>query len=59
MEILYVVKIELKLYGQASGDMKNKHLLGSIIKSVSSVTQSCLTLCDPMNHSTPGPPVHH
>ena len=25
----------------------------------SSVTQSCLTLCDPMNRSTPGPPVHH
>ena len=25
----------------------------------SSVTQSCLTLCDPMNHSTPGLPVHH
>ena len=24
-----------------------------------SVTQSCLTLCDPMNHSTPGLPVHH
>ena len=24
-----------------------------------SVTQSCLTLCDPMNCSTPGPPVHH
>ena len=23
------------------------------------VTQSCLTLCDPMNHSTPGLPVHH
>ena len=21
--------------------------------------QSCLTLCDPMNHSTPGLPVHH
>uniref|UniRef100_A0AC11DAF7 Uncharacterized protein n=2 Tax=Ovis aries TaxID=9940 RepID=A0AC11DAF7_SHEEP len=27
--------------------------------SVSSVTQSCLTLCDPMNCSTPGLPVHH
>ena len=27
--------------------------------SVSSVTQSCPTLCDPMNHSTPGLPVHH
>ena len=25
----------------------------------SSVTQPCLTLCDPINHSTPGLPVHH
>ena len=25
----------------------------------SSVTQLCLTLCDSMNHSTPGLPVHH
>ena len=25
----------------------------------SSVAQSCLTLCDPMNRSTPGFPVHH
>ena len=25
----------------------------------SSVTQSCSTLCDPMNHSIPGLPVHH
>ena len=25
----------------------------------SSVTQLCPTLCDPMNHSTPGLPVHH
>ena len=25
----------------------------------SSVTQSCLTLCNPMNCSTPGLPVHH
>ena len=28
-------------------------------KCYSSVTQSCLTLCDPMNCSTPGLPVHH
>ena len=27
--------------------------------SYSSVTQSCPTLCDPMNYSTPGLPVHH
>ena len=25
----------------------------------SSVTQSCPTLCDPVDCSTPGPPVHH
>ena len=25
----------------------------------SSFTQACLTLCDPMNHSTPDLPVHH
>ena len=25
----------------------------------SSIAQSCLTLCDPMNHSTSGLPVHH
>ena len=26
---------------------------------ISSVAHSCLTLCDPMNRSTPGLPVHH
>ena len=26
---------------------------------LSSVAQSCPTFCDPMNHSTPGLPVHH
>ena len=29
------------------------------INQFSSVTQSCPTLCDPMNLSTPGLPVHH
>ena len=28
-------------------------------QSVSSAAQSCLTLCDPMDCSTPGLPVHH
>ena len=27
--------------------------------AISSVTQSCPTLCDPMNCSTPDLPVHH
>ena len=31
----------------------------SILHQFSSVTQSCLTLCDLMNCSTPGFPVHH
>ena len=31
----------------------------SISQSVSSVDQSCPTLCDPMDSSTPGLPVHH
>ena len=34
-------------------------ILKTVSHSVSSVVQSCLTLCDPMNRSTPGLPVHH
>ena len=30
-----------------------------VTNQFSSVTQSCPTLCDPMNRSTPGLPVHH
>ena len=33
------------------------HVFSSV--QFSSVTQSCSTLCDPMNRSTPGLPVHH
>ena len=34
-------------------------LISFRIIQFSSVTQSCSTLCDPMNCSTPGLPVHH
>ena len=34
-------------------------LISFIMDGFSSVTQLCLTLCDPMNRSTPGNPVHH
>ena len=37
--------------------LKGLHL--KIYHQFSSVAQSCLTLCDPMNHSTPGLLVHH
>ena len=36
----------------------NKKVL-YLLFQFSSVAQSCPTLCDPMNHSTPGLPVHH
>ena len=38
-----------------------RHVFWSPFSSVqfSSVAQSCPTLCDPMNVSTPGLPVHH
>ena len=38
-----------------------KYFPALLISSVqfSSVAHSCLTLCNPMNHSTPGLPVHH
>ena len=40
---------------------QNKFLRSNFISQlqIRSVTQWCLTLCDPMNHSTPGLPVHH
>ena len=38
-----------------------QHYKATTLQSVqfSSVAQSCPTLCDPMNRSTPGRPVHH
>jgi len=36
-----------------------KGLVKLMMIQFSSVAQSCLTLCDPMNYSTPGLPIHH
>ena len=41
------------------GDTEKRNQLVIFLVQVSSVSQSCLTLCDPMNCSTPGLPVHH
>ena len=35
------------------------HIIFHVNIQFSSVAQSCPTLCDPMNRSTPGLPVHH
>ena len=40
-----------------SSSERLQHLVPSV--QFSSVAQSCSTLCDPMNLSTPGLPVHH
>ena len=38
---------------------KSQTQLSDLTFTLSSVAQSCLTLCDPMNHSIPGLPVLH
>ena len=49
--------------GDCSHEIKRRLLFGRKVMTnlvqFSSVTQSCPTLCDPMNRSTPGLPVHH
>ena len=51
---------KMKLLGREG---KTAVIMGAVTDGVrvqfSSVAQSCLTLCDPMNCSTPGLPVHH
>ena len=64
------IAIEMQVpWGQGSGLPYSQskygcssHCLGEWFQdtqSVSSVIQSCLTLCDPMDCSMPGLPVHH
>ena len=47
-DLFFLVEHRLKLWGTVLSHPQ-----------FSSVTQSCLTLCDPMYCSTPGLPVHH
>ena len=61
--ILPVTRIRLFSHHKKSEEVKilqtpYSWLLFSSVQ-FSSVTQLCPTLCDPMNHSTPGLPVHH
>ena len=56
MEIINLKPIHLIQGKMARGHEKGWYLNPRIKRSVA---QSCPTLCDPMNHSTPGLPVHH
>ena len=51
--------MELKLLSPVSRIKCGTGRGGSGVVQFSSVAQSCPTLCDPMNRSTPGLPVHH
>ena len=56
--------LEPRFYGSTlltASHSKLAYIVISIFSLVqfSSVAQSCPTLCDPMNRSTPGLPVHH
>ena len=59
--LLMKVKEESKNAGLKLNNQETKIMASGLISSVqfSSVTQSCLTLCDPMNRSMPGLPVHN
>ena len=55
-------KGKFKICFSTSSDKWKRYTVNlNVFNSVqlSSVTQSCLTLCNPMNRSTPGLPVHH
>ena len=61
-ERLYFLGSKIIADGNCSHEIKRYLLLGRKAMTnlqFSSVTQSCPTLCDPMNCSTPGLPVHH
>ena len=59
--LLMKVKEESEEVGLKLNIQKTKIMASGPISSVqfSSVAQLCPTLCDPMNHSMPGLPVHH
>ena len=57
--LLIKVKEESEKIGLKLNIQKTKIMASTPISSFSSVAQSCPTLCDPMNCSMPGLPVHH
>ena len=48
-----------EVYAPPKGDSTPTDSICFSKYQIRSVAQSCPTLCDPMNHSTPGLPVHH
>ena len=55
----FMIKILQKMGIEGSYFNIVKAIYDKLTVQFSSVSQSCPTPCDPMNHSTPGLPVHH
>ena len=56
---LFSTSVSLFLLCKYTIDTVYKIYIKLYIYQLSSVAQSCPTLCDPMDYSTPGLPVHH
>ena len=59
LEVSKALGIEYHLHCSWRPQFSGKKKKSKRLVQFSSVSQSCLTLCDPMNGSTPGLPVHH
>ena len=55
----FVTKASMNMQYFKEGILYNNKWNITLLSQFSSVAQSCQTLCDPMNHSTPGVPVYH
>ena len=66
---VYPQRVESERYIKKKGKTEHRHTFrrkkplekgeATYSDQIRSVAQSCPTLCDPMNRSTPGLPVHH
>ena len=59
MYILYVIYYITLIYVRITFKSIHRGISEVYISEFSSIAQSCLTLCHPMDFSTPGFPVHH
>ena len=59
LRVLTLYENSLLCHQKGLGKQRLAHYFSHHSVQFSSVAQSCPTLCDPMNLSTPGLPVHH
>ena len=52
-------RTRLNRFSSSSSSSRYRYKIPSVVDQIRSVAQSCPTLCNPMNCSMPGLPVHH